>query len=78
MLQFLLYAFIAYILYNLIFKFIIPVYRTTRQIKRGFRDMQEKMNSHMGGQNPFGPTQPQQPTQQQPKKGDYIDFEEVK
>jgi hypothetical protein len=78
MLQFLLYAFIAYILYNLIFRFIIPVYRTTRQIKRGFRDMQEKMNSQMGGQGPFGPSEPQQPTEPQPKKGDYIDFEEVK
>lgn len=76
--QFLLYAFLAYILYLLIFRLIIPVYRATRQIKKGFREMQEKMNSQMGGESPFGPSAPQQPTQPQPKKGDYIDFEEVK
>ena len=78
MLQFLLYAFLAYILYNLIFKFIIPVWRTTRQIKKGFREMQEKMNSQMGGQDPFGQGAPPRQSKPEARKGDYIDFEEIK
>ncbi len=77
MLQFLVYAFLAYLLYKLIFRFIIPVYRTTRQIKKSFRDMQEQMNARMGGQDPFGPPPAAAPKQPEPKKGDYIDFEEV-
>jgi hypothetical protein len=77
MLQVLLFALIAYILYNLIFRFILPVYRATRQIKKGFRDMQDKMNGAMGVQDPFGQQQPRQPDPA-PKKGDYIDFEEIK
>lgn len=78
MLQVLLYAFLAYILYNLIFRFIIPLYRTTRQIKKGFREMQEKMNGAMGGQHPFDQQAPPRQPEPAPKKGDYIDFEEIK
>jgi hypothetical protein len=77
MIQILVFAFLAYLLYNLIFKFILPVYRTTRQIKKSFRDMQEKMNEQMGGQDPYGNPRSSQPTAK-PVSGDYIDFEEVK
>ncbi|MCW3075086.1 MAG: hypothetical protein JWP69_2155 [Flaviaesturariibacter sp.] len=72
--------FLAYILYRFIFHFVVPIWRTTRQVKRGFRDMQERMNSQMGQ---YG--QPQEPARHsagspsKPKQqGDYIDFEEVK
>lgn len=76
MLSYIFYAFLAYILYRLLFNFIIPIYRTTKQVKKGFRDMQEKMREQT---NPDA----QQSASGEPKpsvvrKGDYIDFEEIK
>ena len=65
--------FIFYILYKFIFEFVIPIYRTTKQVRRGFQNMQDQMN----GQNNH---QANGQTAKQPGKpvGDYIDFEEVK
>ena len=74
MFSLLFYGFLIYLLYRLVFHFILPIYRTTKQVKKGFRDMQDQMKQH---------TEPQgQPksTQKKPgatKVGDYIDFEEV-
>jgi hypothetical protein len=76
-LSLLFYAFLAYLLYRLVFSFIIPIYRTTKQVKKGFRDMQEQMRQHTGPQD----QPPQNPRSAKPnttKVGDYIDFEEVK
>ena len=75
--QFIFYVFLAYLLYQFVFRLVLPIYRTTRQVRKGFREMQEKMNQH------------QQPRSQQRTQasgfetnkntqGDYIDFEEVK
>ena len=67
--------FLLYILYKLIFDFIIPVYQTTKRVKKQFGDMQQKMQEQM---NKNG--QQHNTTQQQPvvKEGDYIEYEEVK
>ena len=71
----LLYAILAYILYQFIFKLVIPVYLASRQIKKGFRDMHEKMQ----GQDKQNDTDNQQSKNSpKPKAGEYIDFEEVK
>lgn len=76
MLWFLFYLFLAYITYQVIFKLVIPIYRTTRQVRRTFRDMQERMQTRSEDQ-PYG-----QDTKDTPPKdkvgGDYIEFEEVK
>ena len=73
----LFYAFLAYLLYRLVFSFIIPIYRTTKQVKKGFRDMQEQMRQHTGPQEQ--PAQNSQSAKSNTTKvGDYIDFEEVK
>jgi hypothetical protein len=63
--------------YKFIFDFIIPIYRTTRQVKKGFREMNDRMNQHMQQQQgQFTPKEePQKPQQ---KEGDYIEFEEIK
>ena len=63
-------------LYKLVFNFIIPIYRTTKQVKKGFREMNERMQQAEG----FPPqnTQAQKPKAEQTKPGEYIDFEEVK
>ena len=61
----------AYITYRFVVGFVIPVYRSTRQIKRQFREMHERMQAQ----------QQQQPTPEPEKKdqvGDYIEFEELK
>jgi uncharacterized protein YneF (UPF0154 family) len=66
------------ILYKLIFGFIIPVYRASRDIRRQFRKMNEQMAEDMNrfGQN-ANANEPQKQEQAPPRK-DYIDFEEVK
>ena len=68
--------FLIYIFYKLIFDFIIPVYRSTKKIKKQFGEMQSKMQSDM---NNFQNAQKTaQPEPRQEKEGDYIEFEEVK
>jgi hypothetical protein len=77
--KYLFYFFLAYSLYQLIFKFILPIYRTTRQIKKGFREMQERMNGQPGQQpNPYQNTSAPTNTENNKQVGDYIDFEEIK
>ena len=77
MLAILFYAFLAYILYQIIFKFVIPVYRTTKQVRKGFRHMQEQMKQHE--QQYQQQQKPEEVKNNNPSKaGEYIDFEEVK
>lgn len=68
--------FLFYVLYKLIFDFIIPVYQSTKKIRKQFGDMQEKMQnqnqSFQGNQNPA------QPASTPKKEEDYIEFEEIK
>ena len=73
MFLYLFYFFLAYMAYQLIFNFVLPIYRTTRQMRRGFRDMQ----NHMNGQPTEQPNNAASKSRQKPV-GDYIDFEEVK
>lgn len=74
--KYVFYLFLAYILYQLVFKFIIPIYRTTRQVKKGFREMQERMNDQMAQQQQYGP-EAQTRKEEKGNLGDYIEFEEV-
>ena len=69
-----------YLAYRLVFDLIMPVYKTTKHVKRQFRDMQDHMQQ---SQQPFnGYQQPrQEPPHTKPQSthsSDYIDFEEVK
>jgi len=71
--KYVLFAIVIYVLYQFVFKLVIPVYQTTRKIKKGFHEMNARMNEQQ---------QPSQSTSRAPeskvKAGDYIDFEEVK
>jgi hypothetical protein len=73
----LLYVLLIYIGYKFIFNFIIPVYKTTQKLKKGFRDIHGQMQDQMKQQQA-----PRQATSQKPepkaKAGEYIDFEDVK
>ena len=77
MLAFILYALLGWFLFNLIFRIIIPVYRTTRKMKKKFREMHEQMQQEQMKEEGFS-------QQSNPQKasattaGDYIDFEEIK
>jgi len=84
MLRYLLYAFLIYLAYRLIFHFIIPVYKTTKQVKKQFREMHGRMEDQMNQQSSYvRASEDNQPitTNASTKKeqaGDYIDFEELK
>lgn len=69
--------FLIYILYKIIFEFIVPVYNSTKKIKKQFGDMQEKMEQDMNTMNSRRPQSP--PAAPKVKReGDYIDYEEIK
>jgi len=78
MLRYLFYAFLIYLAYRLLFHFIIPIYKTTRQVKKQFREMHSRMQDNMGQQPPY--QQPVTPATENKNQqaGDYIDFEELK
>ncbi|RYY59255.1 MAG: hypothetical protein EOO05_13850 [Chitinophagaceae bacterium] len=81
---YILYGFLIWFLYNLVFRFIIPVYRASRKMKQQFGEMQDRMRQTM---NPnqhttasaaaSGGQAPHRPSSKGPKD-DYLDFEEVK
>jgi hypothetical protein len=77
-LRFLFYAFLFYLANKLVFDFIIPVYRTTKKVKQGFREMQERMNQHAEQYQQNNTQQTVSNPNQDTKAGDYIEFEEVK
>ncbi|HMI78643.1 MAG TPA: hypothetical protein VK484_07605 [Ferruginibacter sp.] len=70
--------FVLYLLYKLVFDFIIPVYRATRQVKQKVGEMQSRMNEQMKQQqaNSYNPAPKE--SSPGPAKEDYIEFEEVK
>ena len=78
MLRYLFFAFLIYLAYRLVFHFIIPIYKTTRQVKKQFREMHNRMQDNMGQQQPY--QQPVTPATENKNQqaGDYIDFEELK
>jgi hypothetical protein len=78
MIRFLLYALLAWFLYNLIFRLIIPVYKTTRQVKKKFREMNDRMQEEQMKQQGFDQQTNAQKSSPAPRSSDYIDFEEVK
>jgi hypothetical protein len=76
--RYLLYGLLIWFLYNLIFRLIIPVYKTTRQVKKKFREMHEQMQEEQAKQQGFTQQPNTQKSSPAPRSGDYIDFEEVK
>jgi hypothetical protein len=71
-------AIIFYLLYRLVFDLIVPVYKTTKQVKKQFSDIHDRMQQGPGAQ-PQQPSSPPSPaTGSKIKAGEYIDFEEIK
>ena len=78
MLRYLFYAFLIYLAYRLIFHFIIPIYKTTRQVKKQFREMHSRMQDNMSQQQPYQQSAAPATETKKQQPGDYIDFEELK
>ncbi len=83
MLKVILYALLAWFLYNLIFKFIIPVYRASRTMKKQFAQMQQQFQQQQQthesvNQGRFTQTKQAQSPPPQKHSDDYIEFEEIK
>ncbi|MFT3949722.1 MAG: hypothetical protein QM763_22350 [Agriterribacter sp.] len=77
--KFILYFFLGYLLFRFITGFLIPVFRTGKQIKRQFNDMQQRMEEQMKQQQATaGNPQQAEKSPENPPVGEYIDFEEVK
>ena len=73
---------LIYILYKLVFDFIIPIYQTTRRVKRQFGEMNAKMQEQMNADRYRDNQQQNSPSsksKQEPvNKEEYIDYEEIK
>jgi hypothetical protein len=76
-LRVLLYGLIFYLLYKFIFDFLVPVVKTTQQVKKGFQQMQNQMNQFQQQQTAAADTKSAD-TSPKETAGEYIDFEEVK
>ena len=66
-----------YLLYKLVFNFIIPVYRTTKQMKAKMNDMQEHINRQQQQYQNQAASKPE-PARKTVPSDDYIEFEEIK
>jgi hypothetical protein len=75
--QIFLLILLAYFLYKFIFGFILPIYKTTKQVKKQFGEMKEKINEQFSQSNNYTQTSTEVPPPKSKSK-DYIDFEEVK
>ena len=70
---------LIWFLYNFIFKFVVPVYRTTRDMKDKFREMQNRMQDPSGQPQDYSQTSSSaSKTSPKAAREDYIDFEEIK
>jgi hypothetical protein len=66
---------VVYIIYKLIFGFIIPLYRSAKNMRQQFNDLQSKMQQQ---QQPGSVNANDAEIKQTPvKEGEYIEYEEV-
>lgn len=80
MLKIIVYTFLFWLLYKLIFDFIIPVYQSTKQVRRQMGDIQEHMRRQFEQQQQQSaePQRQQTTAAKKADKSDYLDFEEIK
>lgn len=77
-----LWAILIYFMYLFLVKFLIPIFRTTHQIKRKMQEMQSQQSDYARERrNPEPHIVSDKSTSSEETyadKGEYIDFEEVK
>lgn len=74
MIRTLLWILGIYFLNKFIFDFLVPLFRTTNQIQRQMKTMQEQMKANQG----TAAKEPEKEKRSQAPEHEYIDFEEVK
>ena len=71
--------FLLWLFYKIVFDFIVPVYQSTKQVRRQMGDIQERMRQQFEQQQQAAePQRPQATTAKKADKNDYLDFEEIK
>ena len=79
MFRFLLYFFLIYLGYQFIFNFLIPIFKTTQQVRRNVRAMHDQVNDFANTQQSGASSKTKSPDKSSKESiGDYIDFEEIK
>jgi hypothetical protein len=77
--KYVFYGILIYIAYQFIFKLVIPLYRATRKIKKGFREMNERMQAQQNPEGQAGNFEADTSKKPfKPRSEDYIEYEEVK
>jgi hypothetical protein len=69
--------FLGYLLYRFIGGFLVPLFRTSRQMRQQFQNMNRPANGEGNASNPADPKKPESTKSNTPKVGEYIDFEEI-
>ncbi len=77
MFKLLVELFLFYLLYRFIFELVIPIFRTTREVKKKMNEFQQNMHK-TAENNRTSNENTAKSTTSKPKSDDYIDFEEVK
>jgi hypothetical protein len=67
--------FVIYLLYKLVFDFILPIYKASKQMNRKMQSFQEKTNASRSNETGTEFQVKQKPTAD---SKEYIDFEEIK
>lgn len=70
--------FVVYLLYKFIFELVIPVYKTTQQVKQKMEGMNQQMRQENGHDNGFQNHSTRTERAQKPVADDYIDYEEIR
>ena len=65
-------AIVIYLLYRLIFELIIPIFTTTKHIRKQFNNMQDNANASVKKR------EEEQASKSKTRVGEYIEFEEIK
>jgi hypothetical protein len=75
MLRYILIGFAIYFAYKFIFELVIPIYKTTKQVKKQFDSVRQ--NAAQGFGQPAQPKEEEKVRNSAVDKSDYIEFEEI-
>lgn len=77
MLRYILISLAFYFAYRFIVELVIPLYKTTKQVKKQFEGIRENQRQYQAQQQPPKP-QEQERVQANVRDEDYLEFEEIK